>query len=307
MSARIIVGLALCAGAMLAVAPQRAEAGVIVLNNGKVFVGRIRHEDKRQVTMTWPYKQLTHRGKQVFEHGQLPHNIRWHRVNGKDEDYDQPNDEYWEQYGDLEKYPIDQRYMELYERWKIRQERRSETNFDELAIIDDPFTKGHRLSSLPEDQNPLFQVNRPEGWSAAVEDEITIFKAREGLEGYIPRIHLFVGPRLKGRTEKIVAMFEEQMAKAADPGSWKIIDKPSPKTVGSGYDYAFTSRSTVRGRNVVALRKIFIREKHIYFYTAYCHEKEYPELRGLFQRCAETVVLTEDKRGAKKKKPAPPK
>lgn len=280
-----------------------AEAGVLILNNGKVFVGRIRPEEdtKTQVTVRWPYKQLTHRGKQVFEHGTQPHNIRWHRRNDKGgEDYDQPTDEYWEKYGDLEKYPIDNRYMELYERWKIRQERR-ESSFDEITIIDDPLTKGPRLSALPEEGNPLFTINRPEGWSAVVEDEITIFQAKEGLENYRPRIHIFAGPKLKMRPEKMVKFFEEQMAKAADPKTWKILDRPSPRTRGGGYDYGFTSRSTVRGRNIVVVRRIFIREKHTYFYSAYCHEKEAPELRSLFVRCAETIVIAEDK--GKKKKP----
>jgi hypothetical protein len=48
-----ILSLALCASAALCwLAPERVEAGVIVLHNGKVFVGRIRPEEdgKRQVT-----------------------------------------------------------------------------------------------------------------------------------------------------------------------------------------------------------------------------------------------------------------
>lgn len=303
MSARHLIGLGLGLLASVVVLPAPAEAGVIVLNNGKVFVGRIRQEDRLQVTMTWPYKQQTQRGKQVFEHGTQPHNIRWHKVNGKDEDYDQPDDEYWEKYGDLEKFPIDQRYMELYERWKIRQERRA-ASFDEVMIIDDPLTKGPRLAVLVDESNPLFKINRPEGWNASVEDEITIFKAKDGLEGYSPRIHVFAAPRLKGRPDKMVAELEERLAAAADANTWQILDRPSPRTRGSGYDYSFTSRSTVRGRNIVAMRKIFIREKHIYFYTAYCHEKELPELRGLFERCAETLVIVEDK-GARPAPPAP--
>lgn len=306
MSTPKILSLALVlSAAWCSLAPQQVEAGVIVLHNGKVFVGRIRPEEdgKRQVTMRWPYKQQTQRGKQVFEHGQLPHNIRWHRRNDANgEEYDQPNDEYWEKFGDLEKYPLDQRYLELYEQWKLRQERRAAT-FDPVMILDDPMSKGPRLAAVPEESNPLFKINRPEGWSASVEDEITIFKASEGLEGYLPRIHVFAGPRLKGRADAIVGMFEEQMSKAADPGTWKITDRPSPRTRGSGYDYAFTSQSTVRGRNVVAMRKIFIREKHIYFVVAYCHEKEFPELRGLFTRCSESMEIAEDQ--AKPRKPAP--
>jgi hypothetical protein len=284
------------------------EAGVLVLNNGKVFVGRIRAEEdtKSQVTLRWPYKQQTHRGKQVFEHGEQPHHIRWHKRNDKTgEDFDQPTDRYWEKFGDLEKFPIDSRYMELYERWRIRQKRRA-SSFDEVEIIDDPLTKGPRLAALAEEGNPLFAVNRPEGWGAVVEDEITIFQAKDGLEGYPPRIHIFAGPKLKMSAKKAVAFFERQMAKAAEPKSWKILDRPSPRTRGSGYDYSFTSRSTVRGRNIVVIRRIFIREKHTYFYAAYCHEKEAPELRSLFVRCAETIVIAEDKgkqHKPKKKKP----
>ena len=288
----------LAAGLALSLAPATpAKAGVLILNNGKVFVGRIRPEEdtKTLVTLRWPYKQQTHHGKQVFEHGTQPHHIRWHKRNNKGgEDFDQPNDEYWEKYGDLAKYPIDQRYMEVYARWKLRQERRA-SSFDEVQIIDDPLTKGPRLAALPEETNPLFAINRPEGWGAVVEDEITIFQAKDGLEGYRPRIHIFAGPKLKISAKQAMSFFEEQMAKAADAKSWKILDRPSPRTRGSGYDYSFTSRSAVRGRNIVVIRKIFLREKHTYFFAAYCHEKEAPELRSLFVRCAETIVITEDK------------
>ena len=144
--------LAACALSATLFAPAPAEAGVIILNNGNVITGRIRKEEDTAefVTMRWPYKHLTHRGHQKYEHGSAPHNIRWHRRNTEKQDYDQPTDEYWERYEDVEKYPIDPKFMALRERWLLKRKRQEDSN-EGLVVIDDPLTKGPRLHPIPVD------------------------------------------------------------------------------------------------------------------------------------------------------------
>ena len=300
--------LFVCCGALAAfalssslVAPAAAEAGGIVLNNGNVITGRIRKEEDTAefVTMRWPYKHLTHRGHQKYEHGSAPHNIRWHRRNTEKQDYDQPTDEYWEKYEDIEKYPIDPKFMALRERWLLKRKRQEDSN-EELVVIDDPLTKGPRLHPIPVDAG-TFKVQKPEGWSSLVEDNIWIFQAKEAREGYHPRIHVFAGPAVIGQADDQLQWFESRMKRVADEGGFEVKDKAHLKTrPGGGFDQVMSTRTVVRNRPVMALRKVFFRKKHTYFFTAYCHESEFPELRALFERCMASMRINEDAKPAKK-------
>lgn len=297
--------LAACALSATLFAPAPAEAGVIILNNGNVITGRIRKEEDTAefVTMRWPYKHLTHRGHQKYEHGSAPHNIRWHRRNTEKQDYDQPTDEYWERYEDVEKYPIDPKFMALRERWLLKRKRQEDSN-EGLVVIDDPLTKGPRLHPIPVDAGS-FKVQKPEGWSSLVEDNIWIFQAKEAREGYHPRIHVFAGPAVIGQADDQLQWFESRMKRVAD--DFEVKDKAHLKTrPGGGFDQVMSTRSVVRNRPVMALRKVFFRKKHTYFFTAYCHESEFPELRALFERCMASMRINEDLKPQKKapKKPA---
>lgn len=305
----IVISGALAAFALTSslLAPASAEAGVIVLNNGNVITGRIRKEEDTAefVTMRWPYKQLTHRGHQKYEHGSAPHNIRWHRRNTEKQDYDQPTDEYWERYEDIEKYPIDPKFMALRERWLLKRKRQEDNN-EGLVVIDDPLTKGPRLHPIPVDAG-TFKVQKPEGWSSLVEDNIWIFQAKEAREGYHPRIHVFAGPAVIGQADDQLQWFESRMKRVADDGGFEVKDKAHLKTrPGGGFDQVMSTRTVVRKRAVMALRKVFFRKKHTYFFTAYCHESEFPELRALFERCMASMRINEDLK-PQKKKPAPKK
>jgi hypothetical protein len=317
-SARVIVGAAWLFGAVFLLpfaAPSHAEAGVIVLHNGSVFIGRIRKEEDttEEVTLRWPYKHKTESGRKKFEHGAAPHNIRWHRRNTEKEDFDAPTDGYWEEYEDIEKYPIDNRYLPLRERWLLKR-KRQDGGEEGLIVIDDPLTKGPRLHPLPVDGG-TFTIQKPEGWSSVVEDNIWIFKAKEGREGYKPRIHVFSGPAVAGQADDQMRWFEKEMKKVADKGKKKFQtkDKGSLKTRPNGFDQVLTTQTVVRGRTIVTLRKVFFRNKRTYFFSAYCHESEYLDLRSLFERSMASMRIGEDKKKKKKKKrkakksPEPPK
>lgn len=282
----------------------RAEGAVIVLNNGNVFTGRIQKEDSTTVSilMTWPYKHLQHRGQQKFWHGKAPQNIRWYKLNTEKEDFDLPDDEYWEKYEDIEKYPIDKKYEHLRQRWLLKRKRQDGTETG-IVVIDDPLTKGPRLSPLPVEAEGMgFSIRKPEQWTSVVEDNIWVFQAKTGREGFRPRIHVFVGPKLeKATAADQVEWFEARMKRAADEGGFEAKHEGGLKTKANGFDMILTTRTVTRGRSIKALRKIFFRKKRVYFYAAYCHETEFPELRALFERCMSSMRLKEDEKKAKKK------
>lgn len=302
----LIAGACLLAAPVLApgAGPWRAQAGIIILNNGNVFVGRIRKEEdtSETVIMRWPYKHLATRGHQKFEHGAAPHNIRWHRRNTEKEDFDAPTDEYWEQYEDLEKFPVDAKWLPLREKWLLKRKRQEGGADTGLLVIDDPLTKGPRLSPIAVDGG-TFKVNKPEGWTSVVEDNIWIFQAKEGKEGYKPRIHVFSGPAVIGQADEQLHWFENRLGRVADKGGFEIKDRAHLKTRPNGFDQVLSSRTVVRGRAVMALRKIFFRNKRTYFFVSYCHESEWPELRPLFERCMSTMEIGEDDDAKKKKAP----
>jgi hypothetical protein len=84
-------------------APRAAHAGIIILKNGKVFIGKIDPEDvtEESITMRQPrlYKGAPAvRGEQKFPR----YEVRWH-----DTASDEPTDEYMKQFEDA---PIAQLY-----------------------------------------------------------------------------------------------------------------------------------------------------------------------------------------------------
>src|SRR5690606_32348480 len=103
------------------------------------LVGRIREAEvnKEMITIRWPYKDRTEKGHQQVER----YRVRWVHVEA-----DAPSDEYWEQYNDLERFPIDDRYHGLLERWKLRKRVQQEDLGDIMVI--DPFQGGVGQTNL---------------------------------------------------------------------------------------------------------------------------------------------------------------
>src|SRR5690606_27881162 len=133
---------ALFAGLALLVLPATAQAGVIVLENGDVIVGRIREAEvnKEMITIRWPYKEKAEKGRRHV--GRC--SVRWCRVEA-----DPPSDEYWVQYNDIERCPIDDRYQGRLERWKLRK-RVAQEEVGDIMVID-PFQGGAGQTNL----NPI--------------------------------------------------------------------------------------------------------------------------------------------------------
>lgn len=103
MKARFLAALA-----ALIVWAAPTEAGIVILKNGEVLVGRIVEGDvsEQNLTIRWPYGERTNRGMVMIPRFR----VRWF-----DRAADQPTSAYWEAFGDA---PIDERWLPAFEAWK---------------------------------------------------------------------------------------------------------------------------------------------------------------------------------------------
>ena len=269
-------------------------AGVVIYKNGNVEIGRIRSGDvkEEEVTVRWPYKSRTDRGKLKIPRFR----IRWFST-----EEDQPNDEYWEKYQDVEEYPIDPRYLPPLERWKLRN-KAEEANPGDFVVMDDPLrnSRSLKLSHIPV-ENETFRIQKPEGWSSSVDEEITIFLSdKPGADGFRARIHVFSVESAIGLDEDQVKWVEDEIARLADgAGEFKVTEKKNLRAKKTGTDQDMVTRTVRKKIAVMAMRKFSFRRKRSYFFAAYAHEQDYNRLESLFQACKDSMEIFEDQRRKK--------
>ncbi|RMG11312.1 MAG: hypothetical protein D6731_15750 [Planctomycetota bacterium] len=271
-------------------APRPAEAGVVVLKNGEVIVGRLREDEitKTTLVLRWPYKEQTERGEMSIPRFR----VRWF-----DAKADEPTDEYWEQHG--EEY-IDEKWRPLYEKWKLRKQARDETPVEDWFDPNE-FLSRAQLSTIPVEAG-TYKIQSPEEWDVTIDAEhgITIFTSRTpGTDGFHPRIHVFTTKAAIGQTEDQMNWIEAEIARAAGPdGSFEVRERKRPRTRANGFDQEIVTQTTRFDRPVMALRKVHFRRKYTYFFTAYAHEKDYSKHENLFRACLRSLKIKEDERGS---------
>lgn len=280
-----LVLVASIAGATL-VAPRTAHAGIIILKNGKVFIGRIDAEDvtDENVVMRQPrlYKGAPAvRGEQKFP----KYEIRWFDANS-----DEPTDEYMKLYEDA---PIDQRYTPYVQRWKERRESQLT-----VAIPIIPTLKTGSLSAISTPAKwgvDEATIRKPTGWTLNKINDIYVFESdQKGTEGFVPRIHLFAVDAPIAQVSDVLTWIRSEIEKlsAADGFDLKA-EGTQPKPVKGGYDCEWVTASRHRAKTIRALRKIYFRDHRTYFITCYAHEKDFEGLLILFRSCIGTLTINE--------------
>jgi len=293
-SARAPSTLAL-AGLAVLLQSAPADAGVIVLTNGKVTVGKIRADEvnSEKVVVRWPYKARTFRGKQEFPRFR----IRWFDIEA-----DEPTEAYWEEFNDIEEFPIEEKYLPLRERWKIRQQvAEQEGEFNDILVVD-PFSEGGTALSPIPIENERFRIQKPEGWTSSIEEGITVFEAADaGRGGYRARIHVFFVDSLRkpvqGRTIEAMttSLLEEQLVRLADGGDgFEVRERKRLKPKANGGDQELVTRTVRLERPIVSLRQIYVRKMRTFFFATYCHEQDYAGLELLFKACMRSLEIFED-------------
>lgn len=282
------------ASALVLCAPA-AEAGIVVLKNGEVFVGKIKPEEDTQdeLVIRWPYEKdplQTERGEMKIP----KFRIRWY-----DREADEPTDEYWTKHESDE---IDNRWMPFLERWRIR--KRAEQELPEVPIFDGFDSPQGKLAPVPVTTKD-FVVRKPEGWSSATEDGITIFVSdRPGADGFRPRIHVFSGPVLGGGllAEQKIELIKGEFSRLAQDGKFEVREMKRLRNVRGGSDQEMLTATPRAGRSVLSLRQVSFRDKRTYFFEAFADERDYGQLEILFKACMRSLQIGEDA----EQKPAAP-
>ncbi|MBX3471628.1 MAG: hypothetical protein KF878_32640 [Planctomycetes bacterium] len=296
---KLSVGATLVAiGVVAAAAPS--EAGVIVLKNGEVLIGRIRADEDTQeeLIMRWPYKERTDRGEIKIP----KFRIRWY-----DRDADEPTDAYWEKY---ENENIDSKWMPSLEKWRIR--RRSATEGHDVLVFEGFDGPRGKLSPVPV-QTSDFEVRKPDGWSSSNEDGIIIFTSDQaGVDGYRARIHVFAVPSLpKESTETQAGWVQREIARLGlgDGNKFEVRESGRLKPARGGFDQELLTSTTRGERTVFSLRQVSFRDKKTYFFAAYADEREFSGLEILFKACMRSLQILEDQRApaGATPPPAPPR
>lgn len=289
MHARTLAFAALGAGLLLSAAP--AQAGIVVLKNGEVFVGRIRPDEVSQenIVVRWPYKTEQDPGGRGFMI--IPvFRVRWYSTEA-----DEPTDEYWEQY---ENEKIDQRFLPHLERWRLR--KKSADQYVDVPILIEPEGPRSKLSPIPV-QGRDFELRKPDGWTTRTDGEITIIESNMvGTDDYRPQIHVFATDSLVGSATDQIQWIEKEIKAQATDG-FDVKEMKRLHQVKGGQDQEFLTSSKRGARTIYAQRRISFRTKKTYFFTAYAHEKDYDAYGILFEQCAKSLVIREDQQKA----PAP--
>ena len=125
--------------ALLLVA-SAAQAGVVVLKNGKVIVGNIPADTdtSEKLVVRWPTKTKDDRGEAEF----LKADIRWYS-----RDHDAPTDAYFEQFEDE---PLADEFLGLREKWRAR--RAQEEELKTLSPTGDPSKESAEVALTPEEK-----------------------------------------------------------------------------------------------------------------------------------------------------------
>lgn len=289
--------LALAAGLLASgLVASRADAGIIILKNGKVFVGKIDAED---VKGTGDEQTVTMHEPKLFKgappvHGEQTfavHDIRWW-----DQNADEPTDDYLKDHLDD---PIDPRYQKYIEQYKDRKQQ--EVSIDPHMLFSSS-GGSNKLAPMPFsyrwDQDEI-SIRKPLNWSLKkTPSGIFIFesdaKPTEANQGFTPKIHLFAVERAAaGPTDQIDWIKDEIRKLAQTDSGYDEKEHPVAKVVRGGTDAEMTTVTRRNGKSIVALRNVKFREHRTYFLSCYAHEADYENLVFLFRACVQSLQITE--------------
>lgn len=246
-----------------------AEAGIVVLNNGQAFVGRIdpaRDVTSETITIHSPEGAG---GKMVLER----HKVRWF-----DAAADAPTPAYWELF---RMDPIESRWNGHRDAW-------------DASKLPDPIDP---IPLPPPPAHPLglaisrarFAIEPPLSWHIADKDQIMVLQGQPGESGYAPRIHVFAVETLAGGPDVLERLIWDELKGLAGVESFQMDELSLARSVAGGTDQEMVTRTRVGGREVRALRRVSIRQGWTVIASGYADAREFDRLRPQLQRSLATV------------------
>lgn len=276
-------GLALSAALLgLLIGTCAAEAGVVVLNNGHVVVGRVTSPPgSSEILVSWPYGSQRKRGKILLSEA----DVRWH-----DDSSDVLNDNYFDRFE--KESLVGAVWLRQLEEYRIRKARgRTQPEWD--PPLDLP-----KLDPLefPAAEGPGLSLRKPRGWSASIQDKILVFEApKDSGRGFRPRVHAFVVAGVEDTPETQVAWVKAELSRlrsaTAGLAEFEVLGEVrlGKGQLANSTRAEFESETRHDQRRVRALRRLVFRGDKTYVLCAYADAPDFEAHRSLFQACLDSL------------------
>lgn len=289
MSSRSVILFGIAALAATAIG-SAAEAGILITNDGEVFIGRISKEEMNEkgVVVRWPHGETRERGKLFFPTSQ----VRW-----CDRDNDEPSVAYWKKFP---KAPL--LTPPGMKPFVPPPEVSNEVAPDVKKLLQEGAARGGRgrLSMAPvvfTDEGFDLNLRRPVGWQHKVENRILVITSDErGAEGFVPRIHVFSVRAARVPEREQVAWLRDAIRRASGSPA-DLRDERGPVTGERGVEYRAIA---VAGGNdpvpVWTLWRVVFGEKRTTLFSGKAHARDFERILPLFEKCVDTLTI-EERRG----------
>jgi len=250
------------------------EAGIVILENGEVIVGKIAPSDvnDERIRVRKPQGEQGHMDVEQFR-------VRWFDVEA-----DEPTDAYWEKHLDA---PL------LGQRWNALRERYIAGKNNVPEPLPPPLWIPPEFGLGPPVVGDGFEINQPRGWEATLEDGILMLRnPSPGRNGFHARVHVFA-VRAAAAYDDQVGWIRGELERVS-PARVEMIELKRLRTVDSGANQEMVTETDLGSRQVRALRKVCFRGERTYFVSAYADGGDFDAQRRLFQEVIDSLRLAED-------------
>ena len=265
------LSIALCGFGLAA----HSEAGIVVLKNGEVFVGKIRGDDVNL--------------RSIVLHGVRGQDGRFavpqHRVRWYDADANVLTSEYFEQH--LNDSLLGSSWIAAREKWI--EERNREPLPPIEYVVPDPL-----LETIPS-TGYGFNVCKPYGWNATVQNGILVFKSpRAQASGFSPRIHVFSVASVDSDRSDQVDWIRAELERVSGPAHFQILELNRLRQVAQGENQRLVTETHLEERKVLAVREVLFRNGRTYFFAGYADARDFTGLRDLMELSLDSLSLSAD-------------
>lgn len=264
------------------------EAGIVILDNGHVIVGKLRASDVKPNTLTvrWPHGSRTQQGKIEIERAE----VRWF-----DADADQPRDAYWRKH--LDDPLVGATWLRQRQEYIERQRAIAEQEKNGGILVPPPKVELFGSLEPSPKQGEGFTIQMPRGWTAKSEDGVLMLRAPKTRgRGFRPKIHVFSVPAAKASYEAQVDWVRAELNRLAGTEGFKIVelDRLRLQSNGQGANQTMKTETKLTKRTVAALRTVAFRGARTYFVAAYADARDYDGVENLFRDVLRTWRIAED-------------
>lgn len=255
-----------------------SQAGIVVLKNGEVFVGKVRDDGVTSDSI------VLHGVRGQDGRIALPrHRVRWY-----DAEANELTPDYFGAY--LDETLLGDRWIRDRETYIANQSPPPAGPFEGTGIL----LSRPTLDVIPNTGNG-FNVRKPAGWEASVENGILVLKApRTAPSGFTPRIHVFSVASVDSDRSDQVEWIRAELERVSGLARLQIVELSRLRKVTAGENHRLVTETSLRARKVLAVREVCFRDERTYFFAGYADAREFTGLRTLLEQSLESLTLSND-------------